>query len=58
MVGNITISRLNSLDSKQLFNDIKKIRIDYIDEICRKRPANIKFRNGWVRRLTAITYKA
>lgn len=57
-VGDITIARLNSLDSKQLFNDIKKLRIEYIDEICRKRPTNLKFRNGWVRRLTAITYKA
>ena len=58
VVGNVTIARLNSLDAKILFDDIKKLRLEYIDEICRKRPQNIKFRNGWVRRLNNITYKA
>ena len=57
IVGNKTISALNNYpDQKQLFDLIKADRVAYIDEICKARPANLKFRTGWLRRLNELKY--
>ena len=57
LVGTKTLSYLNSADPKCLFEAIKADRIKFIDEICKARPANEKFRNGWMNRINAIKYE-
>lgn len=57
LVGSTTMSYLNAADPKRLFDAIKADRIKFIDEICRARPANEKFRKGWINRINAIKYE-
>lgn len=54
IVGRKTLNAVNSLDGSLLFPLLKHERLAYIDRICRSRPANSKFRNGWIRRINAI----
>ncbi len=55
-VGPKTIAALNARDPKVLFAQLKQARINFIDDICRKRAANNKFRKGWLNRLNAMQY--
>ena len=58
VVGRVTLEALNNYpDSQQLFEKIKQARVDYIERICRSRPANMRFRKGWLRRIDEITYQ-
>lgn len=57
LVGTKTLSYLNSADPKRLFEAIKADRIKFIDEICKARPKNEKYRKGWLNRINAITYE-
>ncbi len=54
IVGPKTLAALNRQDPNEIFQKIKRARIAYIDQICQRRPANSKFRNGWLRRLNAL----
>lgn len=56
VVGEKTLEAINSASAKDLFYRIKSARKDYIERICEKRPANIRFRKGWLRRLEAIKW--
>lgn len=56
IVGAITLHALNSANQRTLFNKLKADRIAYIEEICLKRPANGKFKRGWLNRLNDFTY--
>lgn len=57
IVGNKTISAINSMPGKSLFNLIKKERIEYVNRICISRPQNKKFKKGWLNRINAIKYE-
>jgi lysozyme family protein len=58
VAGTITLDALNSYpNQQQLFNRIKADRITYIDEICIKRPANNKFKKGWLNRLNDFKFQ-
>lgn len=57
VVGPKTIAALNSQDPKVLFGKIMKERIAFIDRICTSRPANGKFKKGWLNRLNAIKFE-
>ena len=57
VVGSKTLAALNSRSSLPLFGEIKQDRIKFIDEICRKRPANNKFKKGWLNRINAIKFE-
>ncbi len=54
VVGPKTLAAVNSREPRQLFSAIKQERVAYIDHICRNRPANLRFRKGWLRRLNSI----
>ncbi len=54
IVGPKTLAALNRQDPIALFQKIKQSRIAYIDQICSRRPANAKFRTGWLRRINAL----
>lgn len=42
---------------RHLFARLQAERLAFIDRICVSRPANKKFKAGWVRRVKAITYQ-
>lgn len=54
IVGIKTLSAVNDRDPAELFSRLRQERIAYIDRICRRRSANLRFRNGWLRRINAI----
>ena len=57
VVGSKTIAALNAKDPAELFRMIKADRLKFIDEICEKRPANNRFKKGWLNRINAIKYE-
>lgn len=56
IVGAKTLSALNARNPKGLFEEIKAARIQFIEDICRKRPANNKFKKGWLNRINSLKY--
>lgn len=57
LVGAKTITAMNAADPKKLFEAIKADRAKFIDEICKARPKNEKYRKGWMNRINAIKYE-
>ena len=57
IVGEKTLKALNEYDPKELFDKLKQDRIKFIDEICKARPANEKFRKGWLNRINDIKFE-
>lgn len=57
IVGEQTIAALNAMDAAMLFKMIKDDRAKFVDEICRARPKNEKYRKGWMSRINAIRYE-
>lgn len=57
IVGKQTIAALNAMDAATLFTMIKDDRAKFIDEICKARPKNEKYRKGWMNRINAIRYE-
>lgn len=58
IVGPKTIAAINSKNPKELFSRIKEARVQFIEDICRNRPANNKFKKGWLNRLGAIKFES
>lgn len=57
IVGPKTIAAVNSRNPRELFDLIKIARFDFIEDICRKRPANNKFRRGWLNRINDFIFE-
>lgn len=57
IVGSQTLTAVNARDAKELFYAIKADRIRFIDEICKARPANEKYRRGWMNRINNLTFE-
>lgn len=57
VVGPKTIAAVNAQNPATFFARIKAERTAYINHICVSRPANLKFKKGWLRRLNAIQFK-
>lgn len=58
IVGDKTIAALNAMDPMSLFFKIKNDRIKYIDEICKARPTNKKYKKGWMNRINKFKFEA
>ena len=58
VVGPKTISAVNSKNSRELFDMIRIARFDFIEDICRKRPANNKFKRGWMNRINDLKFES
>ena len=58
IVGAKTLAAVNSRNPRELFDQIKLARFDFIEEICRKRPANNKFKRGWMNRINDIKFES
>ena len=57
VVGPITLNAVNNYPNQaKLFYRIQQARVAFIDEICANRPANSKFKKGWLNRLYDIQY--
>jgi len=57
IVGLKTLTAVNAYPSqKELFDNIKADRIRFIDEIVASRPANAKFKRGWLNRINEFTF--
>ena len=56
VIGKQTLSAISNCEPKSLFDVIKIARIRYYHTIAKK-GENAKFLNGWLKRLTEITYK-
>ncbi|MBQ9203467.1 MAG: peptidoglycan domain protein [Prevotella sp.] len=56
LVGAKTLAALNAQDSRVFFYKLWQRRKKYLNDICVSRPANMKFLNGWLRRLQGIGY--
>lgn len=57
IVGKQTIAALNAMDAATLFKMVKDDRAKFVDEICKARPKNEKYRKGWMNRINAIRYE-
>ena len=58
VVGNKTLSAVNEYqDQRELFDMIKRERIDFINRICKSRPENRKFKTGWLNRLNDLRFE-
>ncbi len=56
IVGSQTLAAVNSRNPRELFDALLAARIAYIDRICATRPANNKFKKGWLRRINSIKF--
>lgn len=57
IVGAKTLAAVNAQNPSELFERIKQERRDYIERICVSRPANRKFKKGWLNRLESLKFK-
>lgn len=57
IVGPKTLAAVNSRNPRELFDQIKIARFDFIEDICRKRPANNKFKRGWMNRINDLKFE-
>lgn len=55
-VGNITINALNQQDPEAFFEKLHEARHQFIENLVKNKPSQMKFRKGWLRRIDAITY--
>ena len=58
LVGAKTIEALNKQDALMFFNKLKAKRKEFLQNICKARPSQYRFLNGWLRRLDGIRYGA
>ena len=56
IVGPKTLEAINRQNPRELFDRIKIARFDFIEDICRQRPTNNKFKRGWMNRINDIAY--
>lgn len=56
IVGKKTLAALNRQDPLAFFNRLKARRKQFYERIVEKRPSQVRFLKGWLRRLDAIKY--
>lgn len=57
IIGNITLSAINSQSPLPLFGQIQEARKDFLKRICKARPANQKFMRGWLNRVQSLQFE-
>ena len=58
IVGPKIIAAVNARNPRELFDMLKIARFDFIEDICRKRPANNKFKRGWMNRINDLRFES
>lgn len=56
IIGNVTLSAINSIDAEIMFDLVQNTRIAYLERICISRPANKKFMRGWLNRVNSLEF--
>lgn len=56
VVGPMTLTTLNEANARNLFFRIKEERIRFVEDICRKNPTQVRFRNGWLNRINSFQF--
>lgn len=57
LVGNQTITAINSADPEELFDRIKVARYDFVDAIVKRDPSQSRFIRGWKNRIQDFVYE-
>lgn len=57
MVGNITLTAINSAEPRKLFERIKAERIAFVENIVKRNPSQKVFLKGWKNRINDIRYE-
>lgn len=55
-VGKKTLEAVNSASQKELFDDLKQARLDFVDEIIKNNPSQVKFEKGWKNRINSFLF--
>ena len=56
IVGEKTLAAINGRNARELFADIKRARISFIEGIIKRDPSQMVFKKGWLSRLNCINY--
>ena len=56
IVGEKTLAAMNGRNARELFSDIKRARISFIEGIIKRDPSQMVFKKGWLSRLNCINY--
>lgn len=56
IVGEKTLAAMNGRNARELFADIKRARISFIEGIIKRDPSQMVFKKGWLSRLNCINY--
>ena len=56
IVGEKTLAAMNGRNARELFADIKRARISFIEGIIKRDPSQIVFKKVWLSRLNCINY--
>lgn len=51
IIGNQTLTKINSIDPKKLINDLSDARIDFYQGIVARKPDQARFIKGWLNRV-------
>lgn len=58
IVGNRTLSAINSYDPKELHKKIFKARVDFLNNIVKNNPSQKRFIKGWLNRLNDFKFSS
>ena len=57
IIGIKTLVAINEHNPDELFEELFQARILFIEDLCRKKPGNLKFRRGWLNRLEDLKHQ-
>lgn len=56
IVGNDTLTAINTADQRNLFSKIHSRRIEFVENIVKRDPSQTRFLKGWKNRINSLTF--
>lgn len=56
IVGNDTLTAINTADQRTLFDKIHSKRIEFVENIVKREPSQTRFLKGWKNRINSLTF--
>lgn len=56
IVGNDTLTAINTADQSSLFDKIRSRRIEFVENIVKRDPSQARFLKGWKNRINSLTF--
>lgn len=56
IVGNDTLTAINTADQRSLFDKIHSRRIEFVENIVKRNPSQSRFLKGWKNRINSLTF--